>query len=90
MSKRYVIHLRNALKKSGLTAYAVAKKLQLNKNTVRKYLSEDVVLEQLPSHVIDIVEFFGLDWRNPDVIEVIEVDDGVESPENETALVPML
>lgn len=86
MSKRYVIHLKDALSKSGLTAYAVAKRLGLNKNTVNKYVKQDVVAEYLPAHVIDIVEFLGLDWRSPDVIEVIELEDGGETPENETAL----
>lgn len=75
MSKRYLIHLKDALKKSGLTPYSVAKQLGLNKNTVRKYLEQDVTAEYLPTHVIDIVEFLGLDWRNPDVIEVIEVEE---------------
>lgn len=75
MSKRYIIHLRDALKKSGLTAYAVAKQLGLNKNTVHKYLVQDVTAEYLPAHVIDIAEFLGLDWRDPDVIEVIQVEE---------------
>jgi transcriptional regulator with XRE-family HTH domain len=86
MGKRYVIHLKDALNQSGLTAYAVAKRLGLNKNTVNKYLKQDVVAEYLPAHVLDIAGFLGLDWRDPDVIEVIEVEDGGESPENEAAL----
>lgn len=66
-----------------LTPYAVAKRLGLNKNTVNKYLTEEVETDELLSHVLQLAEFFGADWRDPDVIEVIEegdVDEEIENP----------
>ena len=83
--RRYLIKLKDAHDKSGLTTYAVAKKLGLNFNTVRKYLTNYIEAEVLPIYISQLAEFYGLDWRSSDVVEVIE---GEESPENETALVP--
>ena len=79
MAKKFKIKLAEPHEQSGLTAYAVAKSLKLNQNTVRKYVSEDVIAEALYPHVIDLVEFYGLDWRDPNVVEVIE-----DAPEGQT------
>jgi len=72
---RFIIKLRKAHLKSGLSAYMVAKKLNLNEGTVRKYATQDVEAEFLPNHVLQLIEFYGLDWRDPDVIEVIHDED---------------
>lgn len=85
--RRYLIKLKDVHDKSGLTTYAVAKKLGLNQNTVRKYVTSYVEAEMLPVYISKLAEFYGVDWRSPDVVEVIE---GEESPENETAPVPIL
>ena len=77
MSQRFLIKLREPHRKSGLTAYAVAKQLGLNQNTVRKYLTEDVIQQELPVHVVQLIQFYGLDWQDPAVVEIIEIDDEV-------------
>ncbi len=71
MSK-FRINLQPAHAKSGKTAYAVAKELGLNQNTVRKYATEIVVTDWLPAHVIQLADFYGVDWRDPLVVEVTE------------------
>lgn len=72
---RFRIKLNRAHEKSGNTAYAVAKALDLNEGTVRKYLTSEVETEVLLSHVILIAKFYDLNWRDPAVVEVIEYDD---------------
>lgn len=73
MSK-FRIKLQTAHIKSGKTAYAVARDLNLNQGTVRKYATEIVETEWLPAHVIQLADYYGVDWRDPDVVEVIEED----------------
>lgn len=84
--RRYLIKLKDAHDKSGLTTYAVAKKLGLNQNTARKYLTEYVETEMLPIYISRLAEFYGLNWRSPDVVEVIEEEAGGESPKIKTPL----
>jgi hypothetical protein len=76
---RFLIKLADHHKRSGLSAYEVAKRLNLNEVTVRKYLKQNVVAEFLPDHVIELVKFYGLNWQDPNVIEVIEVDEEEET-----------
>lgn len=78
MAKQYLVKLKGAHKNAKMTRYAVARDTGLNYNTVNKYLSNDVQTDVLPAHVITICEFLHLDWHDPAVIEVIEVED--ESP----------
>jgi hypothetical protein len=75
MAKQYVIKLKGAHKNAKLTPYAVARDTGLNYNTVNKYLSNTVKTDVLPAHVITLCEFFHLDWHNPAVIEVVNVDE---------------
>lgn len=75
MAKQYVIKLKGAHEKAKLTPYAVARDTGLNYNTVNKYLSNEVKADVLPSHVITLCEFFHLDWHDPAVIEVVNVDE---------------
>ena len=75
MAKQYIVHLKDAHKKAGVTRYAVSRDTGLNYNTVNKYLSNDVHADVLPAHVITLCEFFHLDWHDPAVIEVTEMDD---------------
>lgn len=72
---RFLIKLKNVHEQHGLSPYAVAKKLDLNQNTVRKYLTEDVETDELLSHVLMLIDFFDLDWKDPAVIEVIEAEE---------------
>lgn len=72
---RVLIKLKDAHEKSGLTAYAVAKELNLNANTVRKYVNQDNVMQYIPVHVIQLAEFYGVDWRSSEIVEVIEEEE---------------
>jgi len=76
---RFIIKLHEAHAKSGLTAYRVATDLGLNEGTVRKYLTGEVRAVFLPNHVLQLAEYYGLDWRDPSVIEVIDQTDKDES-----------
>ena len=79
MKPKIIIKLHEAHAKTGLSAYEVAKRLGLNEGTVRKYTSKEVTAEFLPNHVLQLIKFYGLDWRDPSVIEVIEPNDKDES-----------
>lgn len=72
---RFLINLKDAHEKSGLTAYAVAKRLNLNESTVRKYATQVVETTELLSHVLLMADFYGVDWHDPAIVQVIEEDD---------------
>ena len=74
--------LKSAHERTGMSPYAIAKKTDIAINTVVKYTEDDVVeTKQLWGIVVKLCEFYGLDWRDPNVIEVVE-----ESPEKRTPL----
>lgn len=77
---RFRIKLAKLHEKSGLTVYGAAKASNLAYNTVNKYVSEDVISDSLPAQVLQLVEFYGADWRDPSVIEVIDEDPEIETP----------
>jgi len=81
---RFLINLKDAHEKSGLTAYAVAKQINSNsprdkpvitESTVRKYATQVVETTELISHVIVLAEFYGVDWHDPAIVQVIEEDE---------------
>lgn len=72
---RFLVKLKEPHEKSGFSAYEVAKRLGLNASTVRKWVTNNVEAEFLPDHVLKIVAFYGLDWRDPAVIEVIDTQE---------------
>ena len=76
MRTKFVIRLREAHRRSGLSAYMVAKRTGIAQNTVRKYiLPESVIADRIESLVYDLTKLYGVDWRDPSIIDVIEVDD---------------
>lgn len=80
MAKRFKVRLKAAHDATGLTAYAVWKQTGVAINTVEKYTQQDeLVADYIPATVIRLAEFYGLDWRDPKVIEVVE-DPEMESP----------
>lgn len=78
MASRFKINLHDAHKKSGLTIYAVAKSLDMNFNTVNKYVSENLTVERLSPEVKKLAAFYGLSWTDPSVIEIVESDEDPE------------
>jgi transcriptional regulator with XRE-family HTH domain len=71
--RRFRIKLRAAHEATGLTPYRVAKETGIAQATVRKYIERNSIeADYLPLTVIRLAEYYGVDWRNPSVIEVIE------------------
>lgn len=87
MKRKFVIRLKPIHEKTGLSPYAVAKKINAVQNTVRKYVdSDEVVTDRLESVVLELCDFYGVDWRDPSIVEVVgELE---ESPESESLLIP--
>jgi predicted transcriptional regulator len=77
MKQIFKIKLKPAHDAKGLTAYAVAKALRLSQATVRKYVDakDGVTSSYVPAVVVRLAEFYGVDWRNPEIVEVIEESD---------------
>lgn len=73
---RFRINLIDAHRRKGLTPYAVAKQLDLNQSTVRKYANHIVETDELLSHVILLAEYYGVDWHDPHIVEIVEEDEG--------------
>lgn len=78
--KRYMINLTDAHKVSGLTAYKVHQQLTqrfgstfIDKRSVDKYTSQIVITQRLPVFIVELCAFYGLDWRDPDVVQVIDM-----------------
>lgn len=76
--KRFLIKLSKLHTDSGVSVYGVHKATGLAYNTVNKYVNGDVVSENLPYQALRLIEFYGGDWRDPSVVEIIEVDDEEE------------
>jgi hypothetical protein len=72
--KKFLIKLKHLHDKSGMTAYAVGKATGIHENTVRMFVSEDVVRQSVSIQVVKLAEFYGADWQDPDVVEVVEVE----------------
>lgn len=73
LKKRFRLHLQAIHKQSGFSVYDVAEALGMSKNTVWKYVRPDVVeFDYLPSTVLDLCEFYGVDWRDKSILEVFE------------------
>lgn len=70
----------------GITAYGVAKRTGIHENTVRMFVSDDVIRQSVSIQVVKLCEFYGVDWKNPDIVEVIEVDEDFEQGQEETLL----
>lgn len=70
---KFKIKLKAAHDKTGLTFYAVAKQTGIASNTVQKYADVDVVIsDYIPTTVIRLAQFYGVDWRDPSVVEIVE------------------
>lgn len=82
MSKyKYVIRLKDAHDRSGLTPYMVGKRTGVAISTVAKYAAEDAVeVDQLNVAIAILCDFYGVDFH-----EAVKV---TKSPEMQTPLVP--
>lgn len=79
-AQRLKIKLHEVHNKTGLTPYMVGKLTGVNKSTVAKYVMHgDVIMEKLENAVLVLAKFYGVDWRDPAIVETIEVDESDEA-----------
>lgn len=73
MAPKFRIHLHDAHKQSGLSPWKIYKRTGIAVNTVRKYIEpKEIIADRIEGTLVALIEFYGLDWRDPSVIEVIE------------------
>lgn len=74
---KFVIKLSEAHRRTGLSPYAVAKRTGIAKGTIARYAeNEQVIVDYFSSSILKLIEFYGLDWRDPAVIDVINNGNG--------------
>lgn len=67
------IRLKEIHDKKGATVYRVAKDTGLSITTVRKYAEAQFVdSTYIPAVVASLCDYYGVNWRDPLVIEFIE------------------
>lgn len=72
---KFRIRLKQLHDRTGLTPYAVWKETGFSQTTIRKYVEVDEIVQSyLPNIVVTLANFYGVDWRDPSVVEVIEDD----------------
>jgi len=72
---KFAIRLKKAHDATGLTYYAVWKATGVAQNTVSKYVAEDIVIaDRIEPPVIRLAEFYGLNWRDSSVIDIVRED----------------
>lgn len=82
MTLKWVIRIKALHDKTGLSPYMVAKESGVAQNTVKKYVEEEeVIVERFENTLLALLRFYGADWRDPKVADVIEVDESEESPD---------
>lgn len=79
--QRFRVRLQSHHAKTGLTPYKVGKLTHVAQNTVKKYVMRDeVITDSLELAVIALSHFYGVDWRDPAIVEVIEVEEDADEP----------
>lgn len=73
MTPKFRVRLKKVHDESGLSPYAIAKELGMSKNTVRRYVEVDeVVTEKFEGTLLALILYYGVDWRDPEIVDVIE------------------
>lgn len=93
MAKYFIVHLSKTLTEAlqnseTKTIYKIAQKSGVNFNTVKKYIAGDIKTPYLTGEVMQLCEYFGLDWRNPAVVEEFTVEVTEPSGQIKTLLAP--
>jgi len=91
MAKYFIVHLSQTIAEAltipeTKTIYKIAQKSGASFNTVKKYATGDIKTPYLTGEVMQLCEYFGLDWRNPKVVEEITVKDVDSSGQFKTLL----
>lgn len=70
---KFIVHLKEHHDKKGLSPYRVWKDTGVAINTVVRYTeNEAVISDVLPTTVISLARYYGVDWRDPSIVEVID------------------
>lgn len=80
--RKFRIKLHEAHANSKRSVYSIHKQIEglgVSYNTVYKYLSEDLTVDRLPPEIEIIATALGLDWRDPAVVGIIEVEEDSDS-----------
>ena len=93
MAKYFIVHLSKTLTEAlqseeTKTIYKIAQKSDVNFNTVKKYFAGDVKTPYLTGEVMQLCEYFGLDWRDPAVVEEFTSEENKSTGQIKTLLVP--
>lgn len=91
MAKYFIVHLSQTITEAlaipeTKTIYKIAQKSGASFNTVKKYAAGDIKTPYLTGEVMQLCEYFGLDWRNPDVVEEITIKESDSSGQLKTLL----
>lgn len=82
---RFLVKLKKAHQEKGLSTVDIHKATGIAINSVARYVSKDSVeVGYLSPIVIKLAQFYGLDWRDPSVVEIIPEDE--DTPETKTPL----
>ncbi len=91
MAKYFIVHLGKPLTEAlqspeTKTIYKIAQKSGVNFNTVKKYIAGDIKTPYLTGEVMQLCEYFGLDWRDPAVVEEFTSEEDESSGQIKTLL----
>jgi len=91
MAKYFIVHLSKTLTEAlqspeTKTIYKIAQKSGASFNTVKKYAAGDIKTPYLTGEVMQLCEYFGLDWRNPAIVEEFTSEDIASSGQFKTPL----
>lgn len=75
-TSRILIKLKDAHAAKGESIYQVAKNLNMNYNTAKRFVTQDVIVEKMPPDVLRLAAYYGCNLQ--DVVWVIEVQDDEE------------
>jgi hypothetical protein len=89
MAKYFIVHLSQTLNAAlqspeTKTIYKIAQKSGASFNTVKKYATGDVKTPYLTGEVMQLCEYFGLDWRDPAVVEEFTSEENESSGQIKT------
>lgn len=82
MVTKFHIKLKNVHEQSGKSAYRVWKDTGISPTTIAKYIAQDYTeADYLPTTVIDLTKYYQVDWRDPKVIEIVEISEDDDEKE---------
>jgi hypothetical protein len=79
MTPRLRIKLNEVHERSGLSFYRVAKDTGLPMNTVMRYGKEVAIMQSLSNSAIILCNYYGVDWRDPSIVEMFEDEHNPEA-----------